>query len=102
MYSISWKLYRRLQMKGWFRCSSIRRSLIIFRTLSDRITVAAGVSRVGRLGGGEEPTLILADIFQGEGQASIFPLDNAHLPKGALSNDSQQTKVVEVSWRCHG
>ena len=40
MYSISWKLYRRLQIKGWFRCSSIRRSLIMFRTLSDRMTVA--------------------------------------------------------------
>ena len=42
MYSISWKLYRRLQIKGWFRCSSIRRSRIIFRTLSDRMTIAMG------------------------------------------------------------
>ena len=44
MYSMSWKLYLRLQMNGWFRCSSIRRSLIMFRTLSDRITVASRVS----------------------------------------------------------
>lgn len=38
-YSMSWKLYRRLQRKGWFRCSSIRRSRMILRTLSDRTTV---------------------------------------------------------------
>lgn len=38
MYSISWKLYRKLQRKGWSKCSSILRSRIIFRTLSDLIT----------------------------------------------------------------
>lgn len=38
-YSISWKLYLRLQRKGWFRCSSIRRSRMMLRTLSDRTTV---------------------------------------------------------------
>lgn len=37
-YSISWKLYRRFKRNGWFRCSSIRRSRIIFRTLSERTT----------------------------------------------------------------
>ena len=35
-YSMSWKLYRRLHRNGWFRCSSILRSLIMFRTLSER------------------------------------------------------------------
>lgn len=35
-YSMSWKLYRKLHRNGWFRCSSILRSLIIFRTLSER------------------------------------------------------------------
>ena len=39
-YSISWKLYRKLQRKGWFSCSSILRSLMIFRTLSERTTVS--------------------------------------------------------------
>lgn len=38
IYSISWKLYLKLQRKAWFKCSSIRRSRIIFRTLSDRTT----------------------------------------------------------------
>jgi hypothetical protein len=38
MYSMSWKLYRKLQMKGWFTCSSIRRSRIMLRTLSERTT----------------------------------------------------------------
>ena len=33
---MSWKLYRKLHRNGWFRCSSILRSLIIFRTLSER------------------------------------------------------------------
>lgn len=38
MYSMSWKLYRKLQMNGWFTCSSIRRSRMILRTLSERTT----------------------------------------------------------------
>lgn len=38
-YSISWKLYRKLQRKGWLRCSSIFRSRIMLRTLSDRTTI---------------------------------------------------------------
>ena len=42
-YSMSWKLYRKLQRKGWLRCSSIRRSLIMFRTLSDRTTATMSV-----------------------------------------------------------
>lgn len=39
MYSISWKLYLKLQMKGWLTYSSIRRSRMMLRTLSDRTTV---------------------------------------------------------------
>lgn len=56
MYSISWKLYLRLHRKGWFRCSSIRRSRMMFRTLSERTTVALQqrlahvVSRRDRMG----------------------------------------------------
>jgi hypothetical protein len=38
MYSMSWKLYRKLQMNGWFTCSSILLSRIILRTLSERTT----------------------------------------------------------------
>jgi hypothetical protein len=37
-YSISWKLYRRLHRNGWLSCSSMRRSRMMFRTLSDRTT----------------------------------------------------------------
>ena len=44
MYSMSWKLYRKLQINGWFTCSSIRRSRMIFRTLSERTTDGAQVS----------------------------------------------------------
>src|SRR5277367_2451233 len=46
MYSMSWKLYRKLQMNGWLRCSSILRSRIMFRTLSER-TTGKPVSRCG-------------------------------------------------------
>lgn len=45
MYSISWKLYRKLQMNGWLTCSSIRRSRMMFRTLSDRTTGNEQVSK---------------------------------------------------------
>lgn len=38
MYSMSWKLYLKLQMKGWLTYSSIRRSRMMLRTLSDRTT----------------------------------------------------------------
>ena len=38
MYSMSWKLYRKLQMNGWFTCSSILLSRIMLRTLSERTT----------------------------------------------------------------
>ena len=38
-YSISWKLYRRLQRKGWFICANMFRSRMMFRTLSDRTTI---------------------------------------------------------------
>lgn len=38
MYSMSWKLYRRLHRNGWFKCSSMRRSRMMFRTLSARMT----------------------------------------------------------------
>lgn len=38
MYSISWNEYRKLQRNGWLRCSNIRRSRMMFRTLSDLTT----------------------------------------------------------------
>ncbi len=44
MYSISWKLYRKLQMKGWLTYSSIRRSRMMLRTLSDLTTGSPRIS----------------------------------------------------------
>lgn len=48
MYSMSWKLYLKLQMKGWLTYSSIRRSRMMLRTLSDR-TTAGMASRLAQL-----------------------------------------------------
>jgi hypothetical protein len=48
MYSMSWKLYLKLQMKGWLTYSSIRRSRMMLRTLSDRTTVGIA-SRLAQL-----------------------------------------------------
>lgn len=75
-YSMSWKLYRRLHRKGWLRCSSMRRSRMIFRTLSDRTTVTRRQHRVPRAGsrqvcaarrrsmaGVGRPTFILPDVL---------------------------------------
>jgi hypothetical protein len=47
-YSMSWKLYRRLQRKGWLRCSSMRRSRMMLRTLSERTTVTQRQRRAPR------------------------------------------------------
>lgn len=86
---MSWKLYRRLQRKGWSRCSSILRSRMIFRTLSDR-TTGARMSRFSPiLLAVQLLTLIFAYILQRKRQASVFALDNADLPESALANDSQ-------------
>ena len=99
-YSISWKLYRKLHRKGWFRCSSMRRSRMMLRTLSDRTTVtwrqrqAAALRR--RQGGGL--TLILPDVLEGKGQAGVLPLDDADLAEGSLADYTQQPEVVEIHW----
>lgn len=41
-------------------------------------------------------TLIFADVFESKGQASVLSLYNADLAKGALANDTEQSKVVEA------
>lgn len=38
---MSWKLYLKLQMKGWFRCSIILLSRRMFLTLSERTTISS-------------------------------------------------------------
>jgi hypothetical protein len=70
----------------------------MFRTLSDRITVAIRVSeaRAGEKGEWRRRTLIFANILQSEGQASVLPLDDADLPKCAFPDDPQQAKMIEV------
>lgn len=41
-------------------------------------------------------TLILADVLESKGQASVLSLYNADLAKGALADDTEQSKVVEA------
>lgn len=97
-YSMSWKLYRRLQRKGWLRCSSILRSRIILRTLSDRTTTHHQSDPLDRRGHcSRERTLIFPDIFQRKGQAGILPLHNADLAKGALSYHAEEPKVIKIN-----
>lgn len=64
-YSTSWKLYRKLQRKGWFKCSSIRRSRIMFRTLSERTT-----GRQYSISAGTFAIELIADMFR---RTFIFP-----------------------------
>jgi len=45
------------------------------------------------------PTLIFANVLQGKGQASIFPLDNSDLSKSTLSDNPQEPKVIEIHYK---
>lgn len=66
MYSMSWKLYRKLQINGWFTCSSIRLSRMILRTLSDRTTEwqkLASPIQLHEQDSEPYPTFILPDIL---------------------------------------
>jgi hypothetical protein len=105
-YSMSWKLYRRLQRKGWFRCSSMRRSRMMLRTLSDRTTVTQRQHQALLVRGPAiqshavcRPTFIFPYVLERKREAGVFPLDDAHLAEGALANNSQQSEVVEVHFR---
>ena len=75
----------------------MRRSRMILRTLSERTTVTrrqygarSGTALRGRL------TLILAYVLEGECEARVFALDDAHLAKRALADDAQQPEVVQI------
>lgn len=91
MYSMSWKLYRKLQMNGWFTCSSIRRSRMMLRTLSERTTGwqesqhASGLD--SRIIFGQCPTFVFPNVFEGERQACVFPLDDPDFAKGTSTDD---------------
>jgi hypothetical protein len=41
-------------------------------------------------------TFILSYILEGECEAGVLALDDAHLAEGALADDTQQAEVVEV------
>lgn len=72
----------------------------MFRTLSDRTTIL-DVSVFCPLAIGPSSsmlTFIFADIFQGEGQASILPLDDANLSKRPFPHHSQESKMVEIDY----
>jgi hypothetical protein len=99
MYSISWKLYRKLQRNGWFKCSSILRSRIIFRTLSERTTVTSvSYSSLNTVALKLRHTFLFADIFQGKRKACVLPFNDPHFSKCALSNDTQEPEMIEVDW----
>jgi len=68
---------------------------MMFRTLSDRTTVQEMSANAAEIRSGEA-TFIFANILQREGQSSVFPLDNSNLPKCSLSDDSQQSEMIEV------
>jgi hypothetical protein len=42
-------------------------------------------------------TLIFANVLQREGQASVLPLHNAHLPECTFSYHTEKFEVVEVN-----
>ena len=77
----------------------MRRSRMIFRTLSDRTTVTQrqhGPSLAARRRCRQ--TFIFSYILERKGEAGVLALDNAHLAKGALADNAQQPEVVEVHW----
>ena len=41
-------------------------------------------------------TFIFANVFQGEGQAGVLPLDDANLSECTFSHDAQESEMVEV------
>ena len=42
------------------------------------------------------PTFILAYVLESKGQASVLPLDDAHLAESTFAYDSKETEVIEV------
>jgi hypothetical protein len=43
-------------------------------------------------------TFIFPDVLEGKGESGVLALDDAHFAKGALADDAQQAKVVEIHW----
>lgn len=43
-------------------------------------------------------TFVLSYVLERECEAGVLSLDDAHLAKGALSDDSQQAEVVQVDF----
>jgi hypothetical protein len=41
-------------------------------------------------------TFIFSYILERKGEAGVLALDNAHLAKGSLADDSQQPEVIQV------
>lgn len=48
---------------------------------------------------GQKHTLLLANVFQREGQPSILSFDNANLSKGTFSDHAKEAEVIEVDCR---
>lgn len=75
----------------------MRRSRMIFRTLSDRTTarIVTTCRLCWELGGN---TLVLPNVLESKRRAGILPLDDANLAERALSHDPQQPEVIKVDW----
>ena len=72
----------------------MRRSRMMFRTLSDFTTVAQCQLEFVCLW--VQRTFVLADVLKGVGAAIVFPLHDADFAKGTFAYDPEETKVVEV------
>lgn len=96
---MSWKLYLKLQRKAWLRCSSIRRSRMIFRTLSDRTTTRGNeqlMSACIEVFLRQQHTFFFPNVFQRERQSGVFLLHDTNLAESTFSNHPQQTKLIQV------
>jgi hypothetical protein len=75
---------------------------MMFRTLSERTTVTQRQSVGLAVGGGQwrvVPTFILSYVLERKRETRVLALDDAHLAKRALSDDTQQAEVVEIDWQ---
>ena len=74
----------------------MRRSRMMFRTLSDRTTGKA-VSMTAWTGNPAR-TFIFADVLESKGIAGILAFDDADFAKGALANHTKESEMVQVHW----
>ena len=76
----------------------MRRSRMIFRTLSDRTTVAHVSCPFDSVSIFQQctHTFIFAYVLQSKRQVRIFPFHDSYFAKCALPDDSEQFEMVEI------